>query len=42
MYVGVGYRYDYRWSAYTVEGDAKVYSEHIGVHGMTLNLGFTF
>ncbi len=42
MYVGVGYRYDYRWSAYTVEGDANVYSEHIGVHGMTLNLGFTF
>ena len=42
MYVGIGYRFDSRWGAYTIEGDAMVYPQRYGVHGMTANLGFTF
>ena len=42
MYIGVGYRFDSRWGAYTVSGDQTVYPQRYGVHGMTANLGFTF
>ena len=42
MYIGVGYRLDYRWGAYTVSGDPNVYPERHCIHGITANLGFTF
>ena len=42
MYVGVGYRFDNRWGAKTIEGDPAVYPRRYNVHGITANLGFTF
>ena len=41
MYIGVGYRFDRRWGAYTVGGDPEVYPEYKNVSGFTANLGFT-
>ena len=42
MYIGVGYRIDHRWGAYTKDGDSEVHPEYKNVSGFTANLGFTF
>ena len=42
MYIGVGYRIDHRWGAYTKAGDSEVHPEYKNVSGFTANLGFTF
>ena len=42
MYIGVGYRFDHRWGAYTIEGKPDVYPEYKNINGFTANLGFTF